>query len=107
MWNKAYNVSVQMANRANKYTAILDAIEYGKNVLAGRPDNINITVSLAQVYGDKLGSTLSEKTYYHQRVRRETLPHDHRQQLSRKTRHGARSSSTRSSTPTGTCCPSC
>src|SRR5262245_3987873 len=29
MWNKAYNVSVQMANVGNKYVTILDALEYG------------------------------------------------------------------------------
>src|SRR4029079_791809 len=35
IWNKAYNISVQMASNANKYITILDAIEYGRRVEAG------------------------------------------------------------------------
>ena len=82
VWNKAYNISVQMATLNNKYTTILDAIEYARDVLAGRPNNINLTVSMAQTYADKLGNS-SEKLYYKRRVRAETLPHVLKQRLAR------------------------
>jgi len=82
VWNKAYNISVQMATLNNKYTTILDAIEYARQVLAGRPNNINLTVSMAQAYADKLGNS-SEKLYYRGRVRAETLPHVLKQRLAR------------------------
>lgn len=74
IWNKAYNISVQMASLSNKYTTILDAIEYAKNVARQRPNNINIIASIGGIYFDKLGNS-SEKQYYINRVRRETLPH--------------------------------
>ena len=32
VWNKAYNISVQMANLSNKYLTILDAIDYAMKV---------------------------------------------------------------------------
>jgi len=74
IWNKAYNISVKMASLANKYTTILDALDYGQSVDRERPGDINILYAIGQVYFDKLaGST--EKTYYRERVRRETLPH--------------------------------
>lgn len=82
IWNKAYNISVQMASLHNKYITILDALEYGKSVLRGNPDNINIDVSIAQVYADKLGGS-TEKDYYRQHVRQETLPHPRKQRLNR------------------------
>ncbi len=82
VWNKAYNISVQMASLANKYTTILDAIEYARNVGAGRPDNINIIVEMAKVYSDKLGNS-AEKNYYKSRVRAETMAHVPRQRLKR------------------------
>ncbi len=73
IWNKAYNISVQMASNANKYITILDAIEYAKSVDRERPNNINILYQIGSVYFDKLGSA-SEKQYYRKRVREETLP---------------------------------
>jgi hypothetical protein len=82
VWNKAYNISVQMASLNNKYTTILDALEYARSVLRARPNNINLTVSLAQVYTDKLGNA-GEKLYYKRRVRAETLPHPLKQRLDR------------------------
>lgn len=82
VWNKAYNISVQMASLRNKYTTILDALEYAKNVQKGRPDNINLTVSTAQVYSDKLGNS-AEKAHYRAWVRQESLPHTPRQRLKR------------------------
>ena len=32
IWNKAYNISVLMASPANKYTTILDAVDYARSV---------------------------------------------------------------------------
>jgi hypothetical protein len=77
VWNKAYNLSVQMVGLANKYTTILDALDYAHNVDAERPDNLNILREIARVYADKLGAANPEKYYYRDRVRRETR---HREQ---------------------------
>ena len=80
VWNKAYNISVQMASLANKYTTILDAIDYAKRVDKERPNNINTLTNMAQVYFDKLGNS-TEKDYYRSRIRTETLPHKKRDVL--------------------------
>ena len=77
MWNKAYNLSVQMVGLSNKYTVILDAVDYGYNIDDERPDNLNILKELGRVYADKLGNSNPEKHYYRERVRRETR---HREQ---------------------------
>jgi hypothetical protein len=74
IWNKAYNISVQMASLANKYDVILGALDYAYNVDRAKPDDINIVAAIGQLYFDKLG-TSSEKVYYRRRVRQETLPH--------------------------------
>ncbi|MGD0464796.1 MAG: hypothetical protein ABSB74_20110 [Tepidisphaeraceae bacterium] len=71
IWNKAYNISVQMASLRNKYTTILDAIDYGQKVERERPDDINIISAVAALYGDKLG-TSAEHVYYRSRIRRES-----------------------------------
>lgn len=71
IWNKAYNISVQMASNANKYITILDAIEYARSVDRERPNNINILYQIGSVYFDKLGGA-AEKEYYRKRVREET-----------------------------------
>ncbi|HEX4056488.1 MAG TPA: hypothetical protein VHX86_19680 [Tepidisphaeraceae bacterium] len=71
IWNKAYNISVQMASLRNKYTTILDAIDYGQKVERERHDDINIITAIAAIYGDKLG-TSSEHVYYRARIRRES-----------------------------------
>jgi len=82
IWNKAYNISVQMANLANKYTTILDALDYAHNVLNERPNNLTITSSVAGIYFDKLGNS-TEKNYYRQRVRDESRPHKTLQRVGR------------------------
>ncbi len=71
IWNKAYNVSVQMSSLRNKYTTILDAIDYGQKVERERPDDLNIITAIAAIYGDKLG-TSAEHVYYRSRIRRES-----------------------------------
>jgi hypothetical protein len=80
MWNKAYNISVQMASVSNKYLAIIDAIDYGMRANRERPHNINLLYAIGSVYGDKLGDS-AEKSYYTRRVRAESLPHESRQKL--------------------------
>ena len=72
IWNKAYNISVQMASLANKYTNILDAIDYGQKVEKGTPGRHQHHYRLLPcLYGDKLG-TSQEHVYYRASVRRET-----------------------------------
>ena len=73
IWNKAYNISVQMANLPSKYGVILDALDYGFSVRQERPDNINLEAAVANVMFGKLGKA-AENQYYRQRVREETLP---------------------------------
>lgn len=73
IWNKAYNISVQMANLPSKYAVILDAIEYGRQVANERPPNINIESAIGGIYYDKLARA-AERNYYRQRVREESLP---------------------------------
>lgn len=72
IWNKAYNLSVQMSNLAGKYATILDAIDYANKRRIERPQNINLESQLASVYFDKLGNS-AEKTYYRERVRDESM----------------------------------
>ena len=71
IWNKAYNISVLMANPANKYATILDALDYAHQVDAERPNNINMLSAIAGIFGEKLGGS-AEKNYYKSRVREET-----------------------------------
>jgi hypothetical protein len=71
IWNKAYNISVQMANLPTRYSAILDALDYAYSVDRQRPDDINIVFETARLFGDKLG-TSHEAYYYIPRVRQET-----------------------------------
>jgi hypothetical protein len=73
MWNKAYNVSVQMANKPNKYATIVDAIEYGYKTDAQLPNDINILSQIGQIFFDKLGNS-QEKDYYTDRICRESFP---------------------------------
>jgi hypothetical protein len=72
MWNKAYNISAQMTNIGNKYRTILDAVDYGRKVDAERPHDINIIYQIGSTFFDKLGNS-TEKNYYRERVREETL----------------------------------
>src|SRR4051812_46318085 len=80
MWNKAYNISVQMASVANKYLTIIDAIDYGQRVDRERPNNINIIYAIGSIYGDKLGDS-AEKLQYGRRVRDDSKPHASAQKL--------------------------
>jgi hypothetical protein len=73
MWNKAYNISVQMANLPSKYSVILGGIKYGKDVRAERKNNVNIESEVARIFFDKLGNA-SEKQYFRQRIRDDSLP---------------------------------
>lgn len=73
IWNKAYNISVQMANLGNKYRTILSALDYAHQTDAERPNDINILAAIGQVYFDKLANS-TEKVYYRQRVRDESMP---------------------------------
>ena len=73
VWNKAYNISVQMVGLANKYATILDALDYAHGVLDERPNNLNVLSEVARIYSHKLGSS-NEKEYYKARLRNETLP---------------------------------
>lgn len=73
IWNKAYNISVQMASLANKYASILDAIEYARRTDRMNPNDINIISAIGGLYAEKLGNS-AEKEYYRRRVRSETLP---------------------------------
>jgi hypothetical protein len=82
VWNKAYNVSVQMASTANKYTTILDALEYARRVEEQRPNNVNMLYQIGSLFFDKLGSS-NEKIYYKKRVRDESRPHAARQKLAK------------------------
>jgi hypothetical protein len=77
IWNKAYNISIMMANLQNKYSTILDALDYARKVDAERPDNINILASMGELYMNKLGNPVApwtEKRFYNGRVCTETLP---------------------------------
>ncbi len=75
VWNKAYNISVQMASLANKYSVILDAIRYAQSVEKERPHNLNLLMSIANIYHDKLGGS-AEKYYYRERIREDTKYRD-------------------------------
>ena len=74
-WNKAYNLSVQMAGLPNKYAVILSGLDYLEGVDQERPDNVNIIAQQGDLYFNKLGNS-AEKWYYMDRIRRETLPRE-------------------------------
>lgn len=73
MWNKAYNISVQMANKSSKYLTIVDALEYGYRIDEQHPLDINIIDQIGRLFFEKLGNS-QEQQYYADRVRRETFP---------------------------------
>jgi hypothetical protein len=74
MWNKAYNISVMMASPANKYTAIMEAIDYGNKVDQERPGDLNILHALASTYEGKLAAkNLGESAFYMRQFREESL----------------------------------
>jgi hypothetical protein len=72
VWNKAYNASVQIASLPDRYATILDAAEYGKQVARSRPNNVNILLTLNQVFQQKLGLTVGDNVYYRRQVRQDT-----------------------------------
>lgn len=72
IWNKAYNISVQMASLANKYAVILDALDYARSVEKQRPDNVNILMSMASIFNDKFANS-HEKDYYRKRIREDSM----------------------------------
>ncbi|MCY2954257.1 MAG: hypothetical protein NTU53_20170 [Planctomycetota bacterium] len=77
MWNKAYNLSVMMANIQNKYAAILDGLDYGRSVLEQRADNLSVLYQMGEIYFNKLGNPVgnpADKRYYNARLAAETLP---------------------------------
>lgn len=71
IWNKAYNISVQMASIPNKYATVLDALDYARRVNEERPDNVNIISEYGNVYFNKLGNS-GEKRQFIKRIRNET-----------------------------------
>lgn len=71
-WNKAYNISAQLASLPRKYAVIIDAVEYARRVDAARPNNINIQMILQQLYSHKLGSSANDKNFYIRQVRADT-----------------------------------
>jgi len=82
VWNKAYNISVQMAAVGNKYITILDALDYAQRVEDSRPNNVSMIYQIGSIYYDKLGNS-QEKDYYKQRVREESKPHVGKQKLAK------------------------
>lgn len=73
IWNKAYNISVQMASLPNRFAVILDALDYATEVDKSRPGNVNIQNAIAQVYSNKLGTPHAEKVYYRRWVREQSF----------------------------------
>ena len=67
IWNKAYNLSAQLAGEAGKYLVVLDALDYANTVDRERPDNINIFSAIGGVYNDKLGNS-EDKAYFTRRM---------------------------------------
>ncbi|HZL34420.1 MAG TPA: hypothetical protein VFC78_03860 [Tepidisphaeraceae bacterium] len=79
IWNKAYNISVMMASPANKFTTIMEALEYAQGVDEERPGDINILDSQSDVYANKLGNpNLPEHPFYDRQFREESLAPDKR-----------------------------
>ena len=82
IWNKAYNISALMASTASKYTTILDAADYARRVDAERPGDLNILDSLAQIFGEKLGSVNSgERVFYRRQFRDDSMTDENRQKV--------------------------
>lgn len=73
IWNKAYNISVQMASLPNRFAVILDALDYAAEVDKSRPGNVNIQNAIAQVYSNKLGTPHAEKVFYRRWVREQSF----------------------------------
>jgi hypothetical protein len=79
IWNKAYNISVMMASTAQKYTVILDAVDYGRKVDQDRPGDLNVNDSLARVFAEKLGGkNVAEHVFYRKQFRQDTMTEEAR-----------------------------
>jgi hypothetical protein len=71
IWNKAFNLSAQMATLSNKYSTILDAREYARSIQKQRPDDLNMIMAVANLEYDKFANS-HEKAYYQQRIREDS-----------------------------------
>lgn len=79
VWNKAYNISAMMASSANKYTVVMDALEFAASANNDRPGDVNILRAIQDVYGGKLGSTaLAEFPFYSRQFREESMTETNR-----------------------------
>lgn len=74
IWNKAYNLSAMMASTGDKYTTILDAIDYARRVDADRPGDLNILDQMGRIFGEKLGGpNVSERDFYRKQFLEDSL----------------------------------
>jgi len=75
IWNKAYNISVLMASPADKYTTIMQAMQYADNILSEKPGDINIVQTIGGIYSNKLGGhpTRPEEHFYNRQLREESM----------------------------------
>jgi hypothetical protein len=75
MWNKAYNVSVLLASPADKYTCIMQALEYGESVLKEKPGDMNILAETGNIYSIKLGghAVRPEQKFYNRQLCEESM----------------------------------
>jgi hypothetical protein len=75
IWNKAYNISVLMASPADKYTTIMQALQYADNILKEKPGDINILQTIGNIYSNKLGGhpTRPEEYFYNRQLREESM----------------------------------
>lgn len=69
--NKAYNLSVEFANPAGRYAAVLDALAYARRVSEQRPGDIDIETQLGNLFVRKLGSG-EDREYFSRRIHVET-----------------------------------
>ena len=69
IWNKAFNISVQIPSLPDRYAVILDAGEDARALDRGRPNSVDLLLMLNQVYQQKLGQTTGDSVYYRQHVR--------------------------------------
>jgi hypothetical protein len=72
IWNKAFNISVQIPSLPDRYAVILDAGEDARALDRGRPNSVDLLLMLNQVYQQKLGQTTGDSVYYRQHVREDS-----------------------------------
>jgi hypothetical protein len=80
IWNLAYNISVMMISPANKYVAVMRALQYAHDVEKEKPGDINILNAVTNIYSNKLGGHLMhpEDAFYNRQLREETLTDEQR-----------------------------